>query len=140
MNILIISRSYPTRYKVKFPFVQQLVEEMGRQGHHCYVITPFSITSERRLYKQKETKLYENGGSVTVLRPNYFSVSKLHVGTFYLSEFLRAKAVKRAFKWIDKEIDFVYCHFWQSAKDGYSFAHKRKLPLFVATGESCIKN
>lgn len=135
MNILIISPSYPDRYKVHYPFVKQLVDEFARQGHKCSVIAPYSITKNRRLYKT-----IESDGTVTVYRPNYLSSSNIKIGGFSPSDYFRRKAVIRATQKLPQKPDVVYCHFWESAVDAYPYARRNNIPMFVASGESSIAN
>ena len=133
MNILIISPGYPDKYKVHYPFVRQLVEELARQGHHCYVVAPYSISKNKRFYP-----LVETDGLVTIYRPNYLSFSKYRIGKFCLSDYFRRKAFLRATRMLPQKPDVVYCHFWECAVDGYPYARKHHIPLFVASGESSI--
>ena len=133
MNILVITPSYPDRFKVHYPFVKQLVDEFSRQGHCCSVIAPYSISKNLRLYKTVETD-----GAVTVYRPNFLSFSNLKIGKFRISDYFRRRAINRATNMLKQLPDIVYCHFWECAIEGYSYAKKHKIPLFVASGESSI--
>lgn len=135
MNILIISPDYPDRFKVHYPFVKQLVDEFARQGHHCDVIAPYSITKNKRFYPLKE-----NDGEVIVYRPNYLSFSNLTIGKFNISDFFHRKAINRVLRNLPFRPDVIYCHFWDSALKGYAYSKKNKLPLFVASGESNISS
>lgn len=134
MIILIITPDYPDRYKIHYPFVKQLVDEFARQGHHCYVIAPYSITKNKRRY-QEEEKVNDN---ITIYRPNHLSFSNYRIGKFCPSLFFRQKAINRALRRLPVKPDMMYCHFWESALEGYQFAKKNALPLFVASGESSI--
>ena len=133
MNILIITPSYPDRYKDHYPFVKQLVDEFARQGHTCSVIAPYSVTKNKRFYPTVEMD-----GSVTVYRPNYLSFSSLRIGKIRLSGMFRGRALKRAEKMLPQKPDLVYCHFWECALEGYAYAKENHIPLFVASGESNI--
>lgn len=134
MNLLIISPDYPDKYKVHYPFVKQLVDEFARQGHHCYVIAPYSVTKNRRRY-QEEEKVSEN---ITIYRPNHLSFSNYRIGKFCPSLIFRQKAINRAFRRLPIKPDVVYCHFWECALEGYAYSRKNKIPMFVASGESSI--
>lgn len=138
MKICIVSFDYPDSKRDIFPFVKQLVCEFANQGHDCYVIAPYSISKNR--LKDKEDNVYTkiNNGSVTVLRPSYISTSNLHIGKFYLTDFLHKRAVERAFKKLPKDIDCIYAHFWKSAIEVAPYAIRNNIPLFIATGESEI--
>lgn len=133
MNILIITPGYPDRYKSYFPFVKQLVDEFAHQNHQCIVIAPYSITTNKRIYRSKE-----QDGHVIVYRPNYLSFSNLKVGMVRITDYFRRKAVCKAIKWLPVRPDVVYCHFWECALDGYTYAKLNEIPLFVASGESSI--
>ena len=133
MNILIITPSYPDRYKEHYPFVKQLVDEFARQGHTCSVIAPYSVTKNKRFYPTVEMD-----GSVTVYRPNYLSFSSLRIGKIRLSGMFRRRALKRAEKMLPQKPDLMYCHFWECALEGYAYAKENHIPLFVASGESNI--
>lgn len=135
MNILIITPSYPDRYKVHYPFVKQLVDEFARQGHRCFVIAPYSITKNKHFYRSKE---YD--GNVLVYRPNYLSFSNLTIGKFRPSVYFRRYAIHKATKWLPVKPDVVYCHFWISAVDVFPYVRQNNLPLFVASGESTISS
>lgn len=135
MNILILSPNYPTEKRDLFPFVKQLVDEWARQGHKCWVLCPFSITREKSFHKQKEIISSSNHGSVTILRPNYFTLSR------YLLKFgqwQERKAFKRGLKWLPDNIDVVYGHFWDRFPTAYPYALGKNIPLFIGSGESEI--
>ena len=122
-----------------FAFVKQLVDAFARKGHHCFVLTPFNITHYKRLSQSNEE--YNIGdGIVTIYRPGYLSFSNWHIGKLSLSKWLHRKAMRRAFRMLKERPDIIYCHFWSAGFDGFEYAIKNKIPLFVATGESEIKN
>lgn len=134
MNILVVTPDYPDRYKVHYPFVKQLVDEFARQGHHCFVIAPYSITKNKRRYQEID----KTSDNITILRPNYLSFSNFRVGKFSPSLYFRQMAIKRALSHLPVNPDVVYCHFWESALEGYSYSKENGIPLFVASGESCV--
>ena len=137
MKICIISYDYPDDRRSSFSFVKQLVDEFVRQGHDCCVIAPYSVTANKRLIKFKTFKRYESG-SLLILRPHYLSFSNFKIFGVSLSNLLHKHAVKQALNKIDFLPDVIYGHFWQSAFEGYDYARKNNIPLFVATGESKI--
>lgn len=140
MKICFISYKYPGKHDPSaFVFVKHLVDAIASHGHHCIVIAPFNITHYRRLsYRCDE--YYPGKGCVTVIMPGYFSFSNIHLGRFRPSAWLHRMAVKRAFRKLKERPDIVYCHFWSSGYEGFSYAQKNRIPLFVATGESDIKS
>lgn len=134
MNILIITPDYPDKSRSVYPFVKQLVAEFARQGHRCYVVAPYSITKNKRKCQEVE-KESEN---ITIYRPNHFSFSNYTIGTFFPSQYLRQHAINRALCQLPIKPDVVYCHFWECGLEGYQYAKKYAIPLFVASGESDI--
>ncbi len=136
MNILIITPDYPDNYKVLYPFVKQLVDEFARQGHHCYVVAPYSITKYKRRYQEIE----KVSDSITIYRPNHLSFSNYKIGNFCPSLYFRQKAINRALKQLPVKPDVVYCHFWECGLEGYQYAKMNNSPLIVASGESNISS
>lgn len=137
MKICIVSFDYPDQDRNIFPFVKQLVDEFANQGHECYVIAPYSITKNRKIWRYKE-HIRKGVGSITIIRPNYISASNVHFGKYYVTDYLHKKAIRRAFKQVPKDIDCIYAHFWKSALEVAPYAMRNNIPLFVATGESVI--
>lgn len=140
MNILVISPDYPDEKRSRYPFVKQLVNQFALMGHHCCVIAPYSITRNKSFSAQRESYKVSANGQVIVLRPNYISISKLKIGSYNISKLLYEKALKRGLKKIPFAPDIVYSHFWSSGWAAYKFARENNIPLFVATGESSIKD
>lgn len=138
MNICFITYRYPGKHNTSdFAFVKQLVDAIASLGHHCLVLAPFNISHYKRLSVPVEE--YEvNKGTVTVFRPGYLSFSNFHIGKFRPSSWSHKNALKRAFRMLSIKPDAIYGHFWGSAYDGYEYAKKNNIPLFVATGESEI--
>lgn len=139
MNICFISLRYPGVHNTTdFAFVKQLVDAIATTGHDCFVLSPFNINHYRKFSKTIEEYVVGKG-KVTVFRPWYFSFSNWHIGKFYPSSWFFNMAMKRAFRKLPIEPDIIYGHFWDSAYQGYKYAKKRGIPLFVATGESDIR-
>lgn len=139
MNILIFSPGYPDSKKSVYPFVKQLVDEWGRQGHHCTVVACYSITNTKSFTKFKTEQTFESGGKVTVYRPNVLTFSNIKIFGFSLTKYFHDQGIRRALKYLKEKQDAVYCHFWESGNDGYLYTKKNGIPMFVATGESDIK-
>lgn len=138
MKILIFTPGYPNEYSETYPFIKQLVSELCCQGHSCFVIDPFSITSSRKYLPEIERVTYEKGGLEIIIRPRYIRVSSrgfLHK----VSKFMKNKAYLRGAESIGIKPDVVYCHFWVMGYVALDYVRKYKLPLFVATGESDIR-
>lgn len=139
MNVCFITIDYPDEKRSVFPFVKQLVDEIANQGHICQVVAPYSITKNKRLHKFKE-KNKKGNGEIIVYRPNYMSFSRFKVGNVSLTSFFHQKAVDYALKCLEYKPDVIYGHFWCSGLEGFKFAHRNNIPLFVATGESNIRS
>jgi len=133
MNILIVTPDYPDPHRVKYQFVKELVNAFSQCGHRCYVISPYSLTRNRRLVPY----LSEEEG-VMVCRPKFASFSTLRIGGISLSYVFRMRALYRALRRMDFRPDVVYTHFWNAAEWAYAYARDNGLPLFVASGEAEI--
>lgn len=140
MNICFISLRYPGKHnQTDFAFVKQLVDAIAKQGHNCYVLSPYNILYYKRI--SRRTEVYHVGsGCVTVYRPVYLSFSTFHMGHFNPSKLSHNRAMKKAFGMLPVKPDVIYGHFWSSAFKGYEYAKSNGIPLFVATGESTIHN
>jgi len=138
MNIVIISYDYSDERRAVFTFVAQLVEQWAKQGHNCWVIAPYSITLNKRFHAFKEVIRHEGQGDITILRPNYITTSRLKIGGRRISWILHDRAVQRALRQLPCKPDIIYGHFWEQAHEGFRYAKKHNIPLFVATGESNI--
>ena len=137
MNILIISPDYPDKARTRFSFVKQLVEAFVSIGHTCMVIAPYNIVKYRRLVSSKE-RIKTKDGEYCVIRPYTISFSTYKYKGRLLTNIFHEKSVKKALTKLSFNPDVVYGHFWQSGFEGYEFARKKNIPLFVATGESEI--
>lgn len=138
MNILVIAPDYPDQKRNGAVFLKQLVDEFAKQGNHCVVISPYSITNNKSFYTKGVEYLDFDKGSVRVYRPNVLSISNYKIGKFS-SDYFRQKAIAKTLKKLHKEcFDFVYGHFWISGYEAFQYARQNNIPLFVATGESVI--
>ena len=136
MNICFITYMYPGKHDTSsFAFVKQLVDAIAKQGHHCFVLAPFNITHYHRMTQDQEEYVIGDG-IVTVYRPGYISLSKMHIGKFYFSSWLHKRALTKAFRMLKVRPDVVYGHFWRSGYEGFGYAKTNNIPLFVASGES----
>ncbi|MBR1499138.1 MAG: glycosyltransferase [Bacteroidaceae bacterium] len=138
MNIVIISYDYSDERRTEFPFVAELVGWWAKLGHNCCVIAPYSITANKRLHAFKEVVRQEGQADITILRPNYITTSRLEIGGRRVSWILHAWAVERALHRLPFTPDIIYGHFWEQAHEGYRYARRHSIPLFVATGESNV--
>lgn len=135
LRLCILSEGYPADGHPYFAFVQNLCENIVKQGHEVTVIAPQSFT---KMIVRKRSKLpllsYRNG--VRVFRPLTVSFSNY---TARFNSWTWEWAIHRVLKKINSEIDVYYGHFWHSAFALYPFAKLYKKPLFVATGECEIE-
>lgn len=139
MNICFITSRYPGKHNQSdFAFVKQLVDAIAKQGNHCYVLAPYNFAHYRRLSQRSEEYDVKNG-KVTVFRPAYLSLSTFHIGSFNPTKLNYKRALQKAFRMLPVTPDIVYGHFWSSAYAGYEFAKSNNIPLYVATGESTIR-
>lgn len=129
---------YPGKHDTSsFAFVKQLVDAIAEKGHHCHVLAPFNMTHYKRVSYPLE-EYTQNKGKVTVYRPGYLSFSNFHIGKFKPSAWFHKQAMKRAFSMLKNKPDVIYGHFWSAGYDGFDYAKKKRIPLFVASGESDI--
>ena len=135
MKILIVAYNYPSKYcGSDFVFVKMLVDEFARLGHECVVLAPHSITHHKCMHRGVEE--YSVGSNfVRVVRPNYFSTSSLTIGKCNISNLLHKWCVRHALRNLKFDPDVVYCHFWKQGIEAFPYAKKRKLSLFVSSGE-----
>lgn len=135
MRICILSEGYPADGHPYFAFVQNLCDNLVKQGHEITVIAPQSLT---KMIVRHQTKLpyvsYPNG--VRVFRPLTVSLSNYspHFNTWCMN-----KAIKRVIDEIHEDIDVYYGHFWHTALRLYPYAKEYNKPLFVASGECEIE-
>lgn len=142
MNICIIAQRYPYKDNMEFVFVKKLVDEWAKMGHRCVVFTDFSWTTYLRKRLEFKPKHYRDevapGVFVDVYNPRFLT-TKVHFGYFSLDLWLAKRAVERQMKLLDIEFDFIYCHFFTSSYKVVTYSKEKKIPLFVATGESDLK-
>lgn len=139
MNICFLSYRFPGIHnKTDFVFVKKLVDEIAKQGHSCYVLSPYNVLYYKKRFEKTESYVVGQG-KVTIYRPMYLSFSTLHIGNFNFSNYSYYLALRRAFRMMNIIPDVMYGHFWGTAYSGYEIAKKYNIPLFVATGESEIK-
>ncbi len=138
MNICFVTTNYPGRHNTSdWAFVKQLVDAIAKQGNQCFVLCPYNVNHYRCYSPVRETYSVGNG-KVHVFRPWYFSFSKKKIGKFYPTAWFHRKALQKAFQMLKIEPDVVYCHFWNSGYEIYPFIRQKRIPLFIATGESEI--
>lgn len=140
MNLSIIADGYPYAELNDFVFVQQLCNEMTRQGHKITVIAPQSITKNffRRIPKRPYKRIEKiEGGEIIIYCPAFLSIGKIGKKIGLLRN-MRRNGISKIIKKLDPKPDAIYGHFWHNGFAGYKATKELGLPLFVATGESII--
>lgn len=139
VSILVVTPNYPIAGDSVYPFVKNLCEEFTRVGCEVIVLSPQSVTSLLLHHKQKRplTRIDEfEGRQIKIFQPRYLSVPfRFH----NINNALTRLCLKLFFRQHKLSVDLIYGHFWSSAYAVLPFAKKHHLPLFVATGESSIK-
>lgn len=138
MKICFITQKYPGKHNQSdYSFVKQLVDAIAAQGNDCYVVCPFNVLHYHTISRVRED--YSVGkGKVSVFRPWYYSFSNKIRFLRRLGGKSHQRALQKAFSVLPTLPNVVYGHFWHSAYEGYAFAKKHEIPLFVASGESEI--
>ena len=139
MNICIFTDDYPSKGRAVYTFVKQIVDEFARKGNRCCVISPYAFIHHKGFCKQYEIYPVTGGAEVTVIRPNYMTLSSLRIGNFEPSVIFHRRALRKALQRVPFTPDVVYAHFWKQGMIAMEYAKAINRPLFVATGESDIK-
>lgn len=126
---------------MEFVFVKKIVDEWARMGHHCVVVTTFSLSAffRNRIEYKPRHYVYEvaPGITVDVYNPRCVTIKATFRGVSFDS-YMEKKVVEHLLNRIDIRFDFVYCHFFSSSVKGFYFAASRNTPFYIATGESEI--
>ena len=140
MNLCVISSSYPNEDGVGNTFVEQLVNAMTRQGHHCVVISPLNTFGNDMASKYEEHEIKEIGPNqmVEVFRPRIWNrnIPFISIST---NRYYAQRAIEKTIRKYKLEFDVMYCHFFASGVLAWHYAYNNSIPLFVATGESKVK-
>lgn len=142
MNICIICHRYPYKENMVHVFVKKLVDEWARMGHTCVVISPLSVS--HILLGKENTAPYRvsyevtQGNVVEVYRPRFYAIPRIHVNGVSLSGHMQQRSVEKTIKKMGIDFDAIYCHFFQMVAPVWHYASVKRIPLFVATGESTI--
>lgn len=141
MNICVISPRYPYKDAMESVFVEQIVNQWVRMGHHCFVIAPFSIMTYMHGHCaygiSYENRTIEGNKKVEIYKPRISGIPWTVSGV-KISSYEAQRAICKVVKKLNVKFDFVYCHFFIQGVRAFNFACQYKLPLFVATGESTI--
>lgn len=142
MNICILSTRYPYKDNMVHVFVKKLVDEWAKAGHHCVVISPVSRT-KICIGKEINMPYFErqeisSGIFVDVYRPRFWHLPKISMSGVSLSNMSLQNTIDETISKAGIKFDLIYGHFFAIASKGWRYAHKYKIPLFAATGESVI--
>lgn len=141
MNICIVTGRYPYQDNMEFVFVKKLVDEWAKMGHHCVVVTSFSLSvylRGRQQYRPYHYSYYVDGGnSVDVYCPRTWTIG-MKVGEVSFDWWLSTRVFNRLMAKLSVPFDAIYCHFFDNSLRAFSFASRKNIPFFVATGESEI--
>lgn len=137
MHICFISEGYPVDRDPIMTFLRELVVCLSKEGIHCSVVSPQSITRavihKLPIRPLKWVDTDNESYAIDVYQPYYFSFSNY---SKKMNQFLFSFACRRGIRRIKRSVDCVYGHFWQM---GVIAAKVTKgIPVFVASGESVI--
>lgn len=137
-SILVVTPNYPYEGEMLYPFVKNLCDQFSQMGIKVSVLSPQSITS-RFLHNKKKRPVVriDKETGVRIYQP--YSLSGPHKW-HNLNNILLRLSIKSLIKQHNLSCDIIYCHFWSSAFAILPYAKSHNLPLYVATGESVIKN
>ena len=138
MNICFITSNYPSKDSNANVFVEQLVNEIQRQGMNVSVVSP-QIVKHHLIRGTRFLPTYElrsNGQYQYILfRPLIVSFgNKMHLLQRIISKINRLiieRCINRSFD----NIDVLYGHFWSQGLIAANYAKRNNIPLFVACGE-----
>lgn len=135
-SITVITGDYPSKGRMDYVFVQQLVHTIIDMGIKITVVAPQSIV-HKIVHRKGFLPRYSQG---VTEKGNVYDIYRPYTLTFgnkdYFSRFTRwynKRAILSVVKKIDSEV--LYSHFWSSALPVYEYAIDNKRPLFVACGE-----
>lgn len=142
MNICILAQRYPYKDNMEFVFVKKLVDEWAKMGHHCTVVTFFSLTTFLRKRIKYKPRYYQyevsSGTTVKVFNPRFISFQNTCIKGVSLGSWASTRVFERLMRRLDIEFDAIYCHFFNTSLKAFRYAKKFNIPFFVATGESRV--
>lgn len=138
MNILISASGYPSPNVPYAAFVQNIAEEMLRQGNNVTVIAPQSLSKAiiRHIPVLPRIEIQKvDDSEITIIRPHVitFGDGLFARLTNAFNRFAVCLTAKRVL-----QPDIVYAHFWSSADNILDYTMRKQIPLYVASGEDVI--
>jgi len=135
-SVCVVTEGYPYQNDPQFSFVGELCAALSRKGIRVYVVSPQSIIHiilRRKIKHPLERTIIENGAEpITVYRPMFFQLP-YRFRTY--NEKAYKRIVERTFYKKGLTPDVCYGHFWNNAYYISEVSKKKRLPLFVASGE-----
>ena len=135
-SITVITCDYPSKGRMDYVFVQQLVHAIIDMGVRITVIAPqsivHSIVHRKRPLPRHSQGVTEKGNVYDIYRPYTLSFGNRN----YFSRFTawyNKHTIVSIVKKVESEI--LYSHFWSNASLVYDYATNNNSPLFVACGE-----
>lgn len=138
MKIAIICDDFPSEGRPVFVFVEQLVNELARQGLEVAVIAPQSLTRHYRRHVPllpKKVIVDNNSHPYSVYRPYSITLGNARSWAIKFLERNRFVGIKKCLKELGNDLDVIYGHFWHSAFVARQYAYQYNIPMFVACGE-----
>ena len=140
-HILIRSDQYPTKDDPVFAFIEQTVIALIKLGVRVTVVAPQSLTKHFLrnvpLHPRYRKIQNENGVVLEIFQPYMITLGNRFP---LVNSFFEKISLWSALKRVNSIPQVCYGHFWHCAVSLYNYACKKRIPLFVASGEASIKN
>ena len=142
-RICMFTDGYPTPGEPFQTFLQPVAQGFVKLGYECTVIAPQSIThqfaNKRKLRPYQWRDIVNSERTVQVIQPPVLSFSnkRKHTLLNWIGNLWNNFSINHAFRKV-KNPSVLYAHFW---RNGIRAIHvnKKKIPLFIVTGESNIQ-
>ena len=138
-NICIVTYEYPSKKRMVYTFLEQLVNEFVDKEINCYVISPQSISRNilrgLNINKRKYVRLSCNNNEVKVYSPYYLTYGRKHINK-NLNNYINS--VDKIFKKLSKKVKFdaIYSQFiFPAGICASKLKTKYDIPVFLAYGE-----
>ena len=132
-SLCIISDNYPRKDNPAYAFVGELVKAISKTGVKCTVICG-GARNRDSIWTDYDT----NGNEIEVFQAFIPSFGLRRIGSNALTYYYRDWKFKKLFSKSKCKPDVLYAHFWHAGMAAAKIAEKKKLPLFIAAGESRI--
>ena len=132
-SLCIVSDNYPRKDNPAYAFVGELVKAISKKGINCTVICG-GATRKGNLWIDHDS----DGNEIRVFQAFVPSFGLKRIGPNALSYYYRDWKFDKLFIQSKCKPDALYAHFWHAGMVAAKIAEKKKLPLFIAAGESRI--